>query len=628
MKSVRFTDIKPFIMVEHDYKCNPVLVNIRGCNGAGKSTVPIRMLETDKDAYEITWHQDNKDVTLATVFPSYNTIALGHYHSKCGGLDSVKNTDTIKKSVEALWCCKMNIIMEGILPSTVRGTYIDLFQKMIDDHKDWGIQREVIIYNILPPLEVCLQRIQARNGGKPIKENLVDDKWKTVKNNVKYFRDAGFTSIEVSNENIDRVETLGWYYSNIGATEQFERITSENRSPILLEHHSDTNKEHTSKENASMHIKSDKKPTKEQMRKALPKYSGEPEELYIPTEDDIDGYDWSEYYVEPDPGKVVVNWDNMRFYWYWIHERMKIWYNRVILRKPAPWTNDEILRDNKFTNVIRDLDRGTILYIRNILSKMDEPGVDLVKRAKEVILNTQIYRMFIKKETMDNIGWFLTLDNWDEDWARAKSAVRKMKKSGETVWHAAYYVNDLKAANPDESTNSDKVENVICMIDDFHDSIDDTYEFITTHNMKDCLEYLVHFPAVAYFTVYEWLCDWGMAYKHIKHPFVEWTDDSYVNIGPGNKRGLDYVFEDKGNLDYYQLNFYLRASWKHYMQRYGYYDDFVKMLPEWCAGDINMRVIEHDLCELQKYLGVHYGVGKCRGKFRNESKNNLDSLIL
>ena len=146
---------------------------------------------------------------------------------------------------------------------------------------------------------------------------------------------------------------------------------------------------------------------------------------------------------------------------------MNIWYKRTVLREPQPWTADPILQENKFTNVFRDLDRGTVVYIKEILNKMDElpAGSDssaTYRRIQEVILNTQIYRLFLKYETWKQIG-FIYLDTYKEQWEQAKTNLRKMKANGETIWHAAYFVNDLKSANSNPATNSDKLENAICL---------------------------------------------------------------------------------------------------------------------------------------------------------------------
>ena len=350
------------------------------------------------------------------------------------------------------------------------------------------------------------------------------------------------------------------------------------------------------------------------------------EPIYIPTKSEISGQRWEKYYKKPS-ASMKINWAHMRALWYWIAERLNIWHKRTILKQPYPWTEDTILQENKFTNCIRDLDKGSIIYIREILSRMDDYKVDHVKRAKEVILNTQIYRLFLKLSTWRMIN-FLPLDDFPRYWEIVKDRLRKARLDNEIIFHSAYMVPNMRTANDDEITKSNKLENAICVCDSFYKYIDDTYEYITTHSMEKCMSYLQHFKGVGDFNIYEWLCDWGGAYRHIQHPFVSWTDDDYVNSGPGNKVGLRLIFEDPGDLNLIQLNIYLRATWRHYMKRYGVYEHFMELLPQWLNNDINLRVIEHSLCELQKYLAEYYGTGKCKSKFSNESKDNLDYLVI
>lgn len=593
------------------------LINIRGCNGSGKSTIPILMMETDPYAFEVIWRVDGKERVVATAFPSYQYAALGHYHSKCGGMDSMKTTDEIKAAVDVMWNMNYNLILEGIMTSTVRQTYIDLFQNMNKIHE---LQREIIIYNLLPPLQVCLDRIQSRNGGKPVKEEQVASKWRTVEKNIQYFEAAGFKCIRASNENLERSKTLEWFFSNIAEQNFVLSSQMETSSSFVLK--SQENKIRISKLGKKLKVNK----AKDQRIKELPKFSGKTEELYIPDKSEIAGYEWSQYYKEPNE-EVVVNWDNMRAFWYWIAERMNIWYKRVTLRQPYPWTDDPILREGKFTNAIRDLDKGTIVYLNGILSKIDEPCDDLVKRKKEIIINTMIYRLFIRKETWDCIG-FLELDHWDEQWSKAKENLRARRKTGEQMFHGAYFVYSLLPASPSPD-NHDKTESAINLIESFwFPRLDEIYEKVTTLNMKDLLDYLSTLCCVGRFNAYEYVCDWTMCHRHTHNTMVDWDDDSYVNIGIGNQKGLDFIFEDSGNLSDIEKDIYLRATWKHYMKHYGFYDDFMKVLPDWMKGEISLRVIEHSACELQKYLAVKYGVGRFKGKFMNESKDNLDSLVI
>lgn len=169
-----------------------MIVNIRGCNGAGKSSIPMSMLD-DPKMYVIEKPYNGKPKKIATVFPSYGWVVMGTYFNKTGGLDGFPNTDFTKK---VFWYLlkkfpEYNLMLEGVLASTVFSTYAELFKlakKKYPEH-------EVYIVSLLPPLNTCLKRIQKRNGGKPIKEDLVESKWRTVQRNVQKFEHSGLTSL-------------------------------------------------------------------------------------------------------------------------------------------------------------------------------------------------------------------------------------------------------------------------------------------------------------------------------------------------------------------------------------------------------------------------------------------------
>ena len=85
---------------------------------------------------------------------------------------------------------------------------------------------------MLPQLEVCLQRIQKRNGGKPIKEDMVRDKWKTVERNVKHFKDAGFTSLVIDNSNLSKENTVEWFLKSLNLCAQGNALYVEPRENL------------------------------------------------------------------------------------------------------------------------------------------------------------------------------------------------------------------------------------------------------------------------------------------------------------------------------------------------------------------------------------------------------------
>lgn len=182
-----------------------LLVNIRGCNGSGKSTIPMSMMD-DPDMYTIEKPYKGKRKKILTVFPTYKWVALGTYFNKTGGLDVFPNNELTQK---ALWYAlkkfpEYDIIMEGVISSTIKSTYINLFHDVEEKYPD----TKIVVMNFVPPLEVCLNRIQKRNGGKPIKEEAVRNKWKIVNRNVQAFKDEGFVSIKVDTSKISKGNML------------------------------------------------------------------------------------------------------------------------------------------------------------------------------------------------------------------------------------------------------------------------------------------------------------------------------------------------------------------------------------------------------------------------------------
>lgn len=172
------------------------ILNIRGTNGSGKSTIPMSMMD-DPEMFVITKPYQGKPTKIATVFPSYGWIALGTYFNKTGGLDRFKNNEIIQK---AFWYVlkkypEYNLLMEGIISSTIFSTYFELFKKAEKRYSD----RKTVILLLNPDVEICLERIQQRNGGKPIKEDLVRNKANMILRACKKFKEAGIEVIRWNN---------------------------------------------------------------------------------------------------------------------------------------------------------------------------------------------------------------------------------------------------------------------------------------------------------------------------------------------------------------------------------------------------------------------------------------------
>ena len=183
------------------------LVNIRGCNGAGKSTIPMSMMDDPEMYVHEIRGSDGKRMSAITVFPTYGWVALGTYFNKTGGMDTLRDNWTTRMTLYAALdgFPEYNVLMEGIMASTIRSTYIDLFQEV---QEYYGDDLTIMVLSLLPPVEVAISRVYSRNGGKPINEEAVRGKWETVARNVAAFGEAGFTSITLNTAKIPKERML------------------------------------------------------------------------------------------------------------------------------------------------------------------------------------------------------------------------------------------------------------------------------------------------------------------------------------------------------------------------------------------------------------------------------------
>lgn len=178
-------------------------LNVRGCNGSGKTTL-LRCLARDPACLLVPVHQPinppagefqplkeswddfekrrkragkpkGKPI-VATVTPD-GLALLGDYTPAAtgttAGCDRISTQDDIKAALlgaAAIPTVKL-VVFEGVIVSTIFLPWLE-----------WERANGGMVWAFLDtPLDVCLQRIQQRNGGEPIKEDLVADKHTTIR---------------------------------------------------------------------------------------------------------------------------------------------------------------------------------------------------------------------------------------------------------------------------------------------------------------------------------------------------------------------------------------------------------------------------------------------------------------
>lgn len=292
-----------------------------------------------------------------------------------------------------------------------------------------------------------------------------------------------------------------------------------------------------------------------------------------------------------------------RHYFSFVEERHMI-YRKRRAGEPWPWTEDEILQKYKFTNVYRELDRGTIWLRENIR----EPYTD----HPELFFNIAIYRIYNRIGTAEVIGFI-------EDYptSNTEQKVRDYQEQGGTVFTGAYMLTG-------KLPGKDKIEqyfgNVFKILWERRrelepkegDTLQQAFNRIADSGV----------PGIGDFLAYEIVTDlrWTR--------YLENASDimTWANPGPGAKRGIRRIYGLPARIyriDDKDLREELRSMYPHgdegciwVMQRLLALanNSEMEVLPL-SFPKMEMRDIEHSLCEYDKYMRVRLGEGTPRSRF-------------
>ena len=347
--------------------------------------------------------------------------------------------------------------------------------------------------------------------------------------------------------------------------------------------------------------------------------------------------------------------ENKRLFFWLMHERMLIWKRRFVDKKPRPWTKNEILRDYKFTNVYRELDRNSQWQIKNIL-------LDDSLSLKNLIWKMMVFRIFNNPETFtfnpnkgqkaiqgDLFGapiksglkqaekfsdlisatkWRNGIPDYDEyDEDEFSRFIAGVRSAGQNPYTSAYLINSQ--ATPGQPRDYCYTRLVIPTL---HKSIPELIKVVLTAKQpEDIINYLIKFPAVALFIAHEFYQDFTYIPRYTDRKFMRFDQNDFTNVGPGASIGIRLIYPSIDNIaDQKQAIYWLRDEAEKELEKVAkekgepmYYLEWNKEKREYELTDkcnITLHQIEMWLCEFQKYWKMTIKTGKQRSKFEPTTK--------
>ena len=281
-------------------------------------------------------------------------------------------------------------------------------------------------------------------------------------------------------------------------------------------------------------------------------------------------------------------------------DRHDIWHRRFILGQAAPWTIDPILKVWKFTNVWRELDRGTV-YLLDALRDRSREGY---RNCVGDLWHIMHYRLFNNWEAHKALGGFVPYDQWNyDDWYKR---LRAHHAAGNTVLCMSHNTCCYTGL-----PGGDKIERVCMIAKRVHETAKDTLEKINqARSLEQVFDVIRAVKGYGPFLAYEVVSD--ILYTGLT-PFGV---NDWANAGPGAMNGINRIFlpvseKQRGK----KMPFLDIMQWLRLNQDTGF--EAVKKLfgcdfksIAWQGRPLDLRCIEHQLCEYSKIVKLYQGNGR------------------
>lgn len=289
------------------------------------------------------------------------------------------------------------------------------------------------------------------------------------------------------------------------------------------------------------------------------------------------------------PKDLEMSQEHLDEFWKFVFERHEIYHKRFVLKQPPPWTDNPWLRAYKFTNVYREIDRGTIWLKNHVLDKF--AGDD-----RELLFQITVYRLLNRVETFESVGGVPTLKDYDRK--KFRDALFVLRDAGERVFTSAHLTC------PTHTAGRAKIDEYLIAIDDMLTKFNSIFDEIkAAPSLKEVFQALNRIHCVGAFIAYEVCIDL------MTSGVVPFDEDNWVNAGPGAKVGIDLIFPNRKLTSYEAAIHKLRWSQKDHFKRLGLDFHYLN------GKELTLRNIEHSLCEFAKMTKLSWGMGKARMKF-------------
>ncbi|MDB5086780.1 MAG: hypothetical protein JWR09_774 [Mucilaginibacter sp.] len=281
------------------------------------------------------------------------------------------------------------------------------------------------------------------------------------------------------------------------------------------------------------------------------------------------------------PAKTTEVYDS---YWKFAALRQEVFFNRIS-GKPFPWTDDEVLKQHKFTNAYRAADRVSQYLIKKVIYNNELPN-----SPKEVLFRILLFKLFNKIETWEllskNFGP-LTLETYS--FRHYDKVLHQAIDSGRRIYSAAYIMPSGQSFFGYKRKHSNHLKLIELILSKETDE-----RLLDSKTMQQAFEILKEFPGFGDFLAYQLLID--INYSTI----LNFSESDFVVPGPGARGGISKCFSNTAGLSYVEIIKLVTDRQEQEFERLG-----LSFQTLW-GRPLQLIDCQNLFCEVDKYARVRH----------------------
>lgn len=290
-------------------------------------------------------------------------------------------------------------------------------------------------------------------------------------------------------------------------------------------------------------------------------------------------------------------------YWKFAAERQRIFFSRLT-GNPAPWTEDSIIQQYRFTNAYRASDRASQYLIRNVIYR------DGASSDTDTLFRIILFKLFNRIETWEfleeRVGK-ICVNTFDTE--LYDQFLQSRIVNGERIYSPAYIMPSGITSFGFKRKHQNHLELIQMMINDGLAEKISTLDSLESLYLK-----LLEYPMLGKFLAYQLSIDINYS------TLCDFDEDDFVVAGPGAINGINKCFANAKAMPYEKIIALVKESQGEEFSARGI--EFQNLF----GRDLKLIDCQNLFCEIDKYSRVAFGSQSADGRKRIKRKYQHEDL--